>query len=189
MDLDFQNVFAILATFECLSIWKFDEYSGRNLVITPESPKDKVPFPKPPLPVDEIKGEEINVGNLLKISMQIIIRKTRHWIACILPMSIKRICRVFLFDIVRFSIWAYACLTFILKWTVVLTVPMLSLSYLFQVGCTDCKFMYPSIVAWFVAIKIALLVICRLVLANLLIRFTEVPGGKGRQDEDSAITK
>ena len=55
MSLDFQNVFAILATFECLSIWKFDEYSGRNLVITPETPTDRISFPKPSIPIVEIK--------------------------------------------------------------------------------------------------------------------------------------
>lgn len=189
MSLVFQNVFAILATFECLSIWKFDEYSGRNLVITPEAPIDRISFPKPSIPISEIKGADINVPNLSKALVRLVVVNIRHWFSCVLPMSIKRICRLLLFKAVQLLIWTYNGLTFVLKWTVVITVPALSLSYLFQRGCKGDEFLYPDIVSWFIVVKIGMLIICRCLLAKMILHFTEVPGGKGIQKEDSSIIK
>ncbi len=189
MNIDFQNVFAILATFECLSIWKFDEYSGRGLVITLETPDKNMTLPKARPPIEEIKGEDINVKHLLKTSLLLMKINIRHWFACVLPASIKRFCRFLQLKIIRFLIWFYNELTFVLKGSVVITVPILSLSYLFQIGCKENCFMYHSIVAWFIVGKISLLLFCRLILVRILLKYTEVSGGKGVQKEDSAITK
>ena len=127
--------------------------------------------------------------NLSKTLIRLIVVNTWHWFSCVLPMSIKRVCRLLLFKMVQLLILTYNFLTFVLKWTVAITVPALSLSYLFQRGCKGSEFLYSDIVSWFIVVKIGLLIICRCLFAKILLHFTEVPGGKGIQKEDSSIIK
>lgn len=165
-DLDYQTVFQIVATFEAFSIWKgaraFKTDAFTNIGGGAMPMFDEVAFKKA---CEELKDSEHKIRQVCTIGKMLL----KHWLRC----AKHKVFRSFSFCFWAFVRMTHRCLVVTLRATPIFTIPLLSLSYLLQCGCSGTMLRSTAVVVWFIAIKTFCYLVCWL-FATMIIRHIRV---------------
>ena len=165
-DLDYQTVFQIVATFEAFSVWKgarafktdaFTNIGGGDMPIFDENTFRTA--------CEELKDGAHKIRQVYAIGKMLL----KHSLRC----ARHRAFRSFSFCFWAFVSTAHRFLVVTLRATPIFTIPLLSLSYLLQCGCSGTEFRSVAIVVWFIAIKTFCYLVCWL-FATMIIRHIRV---------------
>jgi hypothetical protein len=152
--LDYQTVFQIIGTFEGFSIWKGARFfrggdSDINFDISDKVDKAVIKAKIEAMmdADDENLQKEIDSFFRMLLTKKLLGFATKCWMY---------ICVAFW----KFVRGVHRTLVFLLRVTPIITIPLLSLSYMLQWGCDGQTFKWKAIVCWFIAVKSVCYLIC-----------------------------
>lgn len=175
--LDYQTVFQIVGTFEAFSIWKgaraFKTDAFTNIRTSSMPIFDDSAFRDA---CERLKESKHKIRQVVSIGKMLL----RHWLRC----ARYKVFRSFSVFFWAFARMAHKLLVALLRATPIFTIPLLSLSYLLQWGCSKTTFMGAAAVVWFIAIKTFCYLVCWC-LATMIIHHIRV---KAPASDEPGIT-
>lgn len=164
-NLDYQTIFQIVATFEGFSIWKgarafktdaFTSIDGAIPIF------DDGTFQAA---CEELKNSRQKFSKVVRVVKMLF----KHWVRS-KGFRLKNMITSCFWTL---AIRLHGSLVFVLRVTPIFTIPILSLSYLLQLGCKGSNFSFSIFVFWFIIIKTICYVLCW-GLASMLLRHIRV---------------
>lgn len=161
---DYQTIFQILAAFEGFSVWKVTRVfkTENDLYVLPETFDAKT--------FSESCEALKNADNKWRGIWHLIVMVARGAILSFWG-KFRHGTRVWWW---RLALYFYYLLALLLRTTPLVTIPLIALSYMFQIGCENDQFCWPNIVCYFIIIKTVCYGVC-FILLKILLHHETVP--------------